>query len=508
MKTELKCINTKKKKINSKKSGSKICPKKKIPKIVKKPFVKLTTDQLITNMKNNIIKNTNKLWVPKLKNKMISENTNSWFDHTKYTDCDTTFIGRFKGEPKPKRFKKCLTVRLFLRKTQRIIINNWLNACTVIYNETVKLLKTKKYDKFTSTKLFHTIRAILSAPENSVKDKVQEKSLKKLNKIPNINEQFTNTHAVKKHILDYSIKEACKNYCSGRTQIKTKHIKQFELKELKFDRPNRVLTIEKTEFSKNAFFENVFGKIKGKYNGKRFKFDKVNSDSILKFNSKTNSYYLYVPCDVNVKSERKKIKKYRENEDNETEIKKMISLDPGLRTFMTGITENSVEKICSNYTSMMKPLLKKETNLSHKPTSSKIRKKLNIVRRKIKNKIDDMQWKTINYLTKNHENIYIGDLSTKNVVKNGKSNLSGYLKKLLLRTNLYSFRERLKYKCAIRGVNCQVVNEYYTSKMCSCCGEINENLSSKKVFKCAECKVVLDRDVNGARNIYLKRYIK
>ena len=73
---------------------------------------------------------------------------------------------------------------------------------------------------------------------------------------------------------------------------------------------------------------------------------------------------------------------------------------------------------------------------------------------------------------------------------------------------MYKFREKLKYKCAIRGVNYEIINEYCTSKMCSKCGVLNESLWSSKVFNCKACRLNIDRDVNRARNIYLKRYVK
>lgn len=46
--------------------------------------------------------------------------------------------------------------------------------------------------------------------------------------------------------------------------------------------------------------------------------------------------------------------------------------------------------------------------------------------------------------------------------------------------------------------------EEYTSKTCTRCGRINHNLGSNKVFTCASCKLIIDRDINGARNILLK----
>ena len=57
-----------------------------------------------------------------------------------------------------------------------------------------------------------------------------------------------------------------------------------------------------------------------------------------------------------------------------------------------------------------------------------------------------------------------------------------------------------------------VVEERYTSKTCSCCGWIDHNLGSAKIFKCQRsgCGRVMDRDSNASLNILLKhveRYV-
>lgn len=69
----------------------------------------------------------------------------------------------------------------------------------------------------------------------------------------------------------------------------------------------------------------------------------------------------------------------------------------------------------------------------------------------------------------------------------------------------YTFKQRILWK-ASQTTWCQVhiVTEDYTSKTCGNCGFIKDNLGRAKIYKCEKCKMVMDRDVNGARNIYLK----
>jgi putative transposase len=55
----------------------------------------------------------------------------------------------------------------------------------------------------------------------------------------------------------------------------------------------------------------------------------------------------------------------------------------------------------------------------------------------------------------------------------------------------------------------RVVGEPGTSKTCGNCGRCNDNLGGSKIFTCLKkwCKVVIDRDVNGARNNMLAAFI-
>ena len=48
-----------------------------------------------------------------------------------------------------------------------------------------------------------------------------------------------------------------------------------------------------------------------------------------------------------------------------------------------------------------------------------------------------------------------------------------------------------------------IVDESYTSKTCGCCGELNE-VGLSRVYNCKFCKTIIDRDINGGRNILIK----
>jgi len=72
---------------------------------------------------------------------------------------------------------------------------------------------------------------------------------------------------------------------------------------------------------------------------------------------------------------------------------------------------------------------------------------------------------------------------------------------------LYEFKMRLKYKCDVHRKKYEEIDEAYTSKTCTKCGFLNNNLGSKKILKCenVNCNYKKNRDVCGARNIMINK---
>src|ERR1700723_171236 len=69
----------------------------------------------------------------------------------------------------------------------------------------------------------------------------------------------------------------------------------------------------------------------------------------------------------------------------------------------------------------------------------------------------------------------------------------------------YRFRMRLLSKAReYPWCNVELVDESYTSKTCGRCGALHNKLGGAKVYQCPRCTLRMDRDVNGARNIYLR----
>ena len=65
--------------------------------------------------------------------------------------------------------------------------------------------------------------------------------------------------------------------------------------------------------------------------------------------------------------------------------------------------------------------------------------------------------------------------------------------------------QRLAFKCQVTGTSLSRLTEEYTCKKCTGCGTIKYTLSlADRTFRCASCNLFVDRDVNGARNTFIK----
>ena len=73
--------------------------------------------------------------------------------------------------------------------------------------------------------------------------------------------------------------------------------------------------------------------------------------------------------------------------------------------------------------------------------------------------------------------------------------------------NHSKFLSKLKNKCEERNIKCKIVSEYLTTKICGNCFEKNE-IGVKKEYTCNFCKILHERDVNAARNIYMLEILR
>ena len=191
-----------------------------------------------------------------------------------------------------------------------------------------------------------------------------------------------------------------------------------------------------------------------------------------------------------------------------------ISLDPGIRTFMTGFDGHEILEIGKGDIGRIYRLARHLDKLMSRIGLSKgrefkrlryrLRKAAAKIRIKIKNLVSELHKKAANYLTTKYKVIFLPTFETQQMVKKGKRKLATKTARAMVTLSHYRFKQTLKHQASKHGSVVVDVTEEYTSKTCSKCGHIHCKLGGSKKFKCPECGHTLDRDLNGAFNILLK----
>ncbi len=103
------------------------------------------------------------------------------------------------------------------------------------------------------------------------------------------------------------------------------------------------------------------------------------------------------------------------------------------------------------------------------------------------------------YVTKTFDRIVIEDLNVKGMIKNRK------LSRAIADVGFGMLRQMIEYKAKLRNCVVVIANRFFpSSKVCSSCGQIKQDLTLKdRVYHC-DCGLTLDRDLNAALN--LNRY--
>jgi putative transposase len=279
-------------------------------------------------------------------------------------------------------------------------------------------------------------------------------------------------------------------YKSAYSNYKEKNIKNFDIKDLSKSRRRKNLIIEPQSISKNknAFFIKTLGEVNS-----TLPLDKIKKNSILQYDSYKNNFIIISPIDIEKKVTLKQHKK--------------CGIDIGVRTFLTVYSPEYCYEIGTNTNNIIDRMNKRLDNIKSSKDTNKIsEKKFNKVflkySDKLKNLIIDLHNKSSRFLLKQFENINIGKVSIKQMISNLTGNLREQVKRRLTALSHYKFRMKLHQMKVKYNNKINEIDEYNTSKKCCNCMNIKKNLGGNKIYKCNKCKIIIDRDINAAINIY------
>ena len=358
------------------------------------------------------------------------------------------------------------------------------------------------------------------------------------------------------HVLVGAVEQLVSNVKGGLTRLKKEQIKTYRVRPLKEGRRYRVISIEKQYLTGGSICGTGLEKIKCSeiIRGRRvywtpedWKKDNFGHALKIRHDRVKQTWTLLVPVTRPAAVPLPPPSHY-------------ISIDPGMRVHLTGITNCEVleygvnlEKMIDSYQEKVRRL--KNRRVIHHRTERDIRRRVynqgkgkrlpadrvrktrrslraatrvgyqkpvstdpyppmdarhrkRLIRRlrdKLRNRIEDYHWQVASQLAKGFAEVYMGNLSTGSIKSKGRNNWSGDYKNKVGMFNHYMFKKRLAEKCQQHGTLYQEVHEGYTSKLCTNCGHPHPKLGDNKTYHCVSCGYTADRDVNAARNIYLKR---
>lgn len=287
-----------------------------------------------------------------------------------------------------------------------------------------------------------------------------------------------------------SLNSAISNHNNGNT-------KHFRMKFMSKKKNTEYLNFEDKNFP--AFIR----KIKSNYwfantQGKRTKISFSDIDTQKRgieiiYEKTTGKYFLHYPVE----------RTWFPTEDrrNDSQAKfvsvgdRIISLDPGIRKFLVGYDPTGYSIFIGEgaQTTLIELLLRIDK------TEDKV-KRIKIWKQ-VKNLVNELHWKTISFLMENYDVILLPDFRVSQMIR--KKKLGKMTKRLMCMFSFFSFKEKLKFKCATYGKKLIIVDESYTSCTCGRCGKIND-VQGKEVFHCRFCGLEVDRDATGSRNIFIK----
>nr|DAX55645.1 MAG TPA: endonuclease [Caudoviricetes sp.] len=187
-----------------------------------------------------------------------------------------------------------------------------------------------------------------------------------------------------------------------------------------------------------------------------------------------------------------------------------VAVDPGIRNFGTyfstdgrfgWVGQRAFERILKLNLRIdkIKSIIAKTEDKLYK---FRLRRSIDRLYHKIRDLVDELHWKFINFLTKEFYVVIFPPFNVSDMVKTSGRKIRKVVVRSMMSLRFYEFKERLKKKCKERHVLFIEQNEAWTSKTNSFNGEVMTNIGSREFFTYQGLRI--NRDVNGSRNILLR----
>lgn len=394
--------------------------------------------------------------------------------------------------------KKAYKYKLLPNKQQKILLKNHMFAAVQAYNILLSLINSK--DKYTNTELDDIVKEKIRNRELLYNTKVLQQE-----RVRFLQNYYAMLKKRKEGIPVGDLKY--KYYSHNEPQSFQTTKEQFKILSHKNDK-YKILKLFKQQI-KIRWTRDIPSEYKSitiSFDGIDFyisfnvieengidRNNRINSNNRIAIDYNTNN------LDLGNNSFHKKFSINQLREKNKKLAKKISKLDRKL--------------------SKKKEKLKKKAKLTGEKSWKKTKRymKLQLRKKKLERKIKErrnyfhheLSNKLIKFLLEqriNHviiEKLNIQDMtSKKNINKSIGKQKSKSMKKNILDFSISRFYQIFSYKCVQFGIIVEAIEPRYSSKTCSSCGTINNELTLKeRIFQCKACNLELDRDYNACLNL-------
>ncbi len=296
--------------------------------------------------------------------------------------------------------------------------------------------------------------------------------------------------------VPYQIKSiAVRDACNAVKMAKRKFKQTGEIQEVKFrsgKNPEQSLFIPATAIKDSGIYPRVAGK------GLRYAENLPSMPRDSRLILRGGKWYLSVAF--------KSTTSIPENQG------RVVALDPGIRSFITFFSEDScghmgqgdfgrIQRLAAH----LDDLISRRSKEKDRKRRQRMRKAEMQLRERIRNLIDELHHKAARFLVDNFDVILLPTFESKDMSAKAGRKLRRKSVRSLLSFAHYRFKQFLKHKAFETGKCVLDVCEAYTSKTISWTGERVKNLGGRKTIRSGD--VVMDRDINGARGIFLRALV-
>ena len=375
---------------------------------------------------------------------------------------------------------KAFKFRLEPNKQQKVLINKTLGCTRFLYNQMLseKQLKYKTEDK-SKCKTEKEYKSEFSFLKEVDSIALQQSRIDLKTAYTNFFRKLKSGEIQKE--VSKLLKEAktpkqkAKALNYGKPKFKSKHNPKNSYRTLDVNNGSIRVEDNKIKVPKLGFV---------KFKKSREVSGQINSVTISK--NILGRYYISILCETDIQCFSK--------------VDSQVGIDLGIKDFCI-ISDNTKIPNPKYLKQSEEKLVKAQRKLSNRVKNSKRRfkqqKVVFKVHEKIRNQRLDFLHKLSTKLVNENQVICLEDLKVKNMVKNHN------LAKSISDVSWSKFVELLKYKCSWYGRTLVQINTFFpSSKMCSNCGNIKNDLTlQERVYCCDSCGITTDRDFNSSLNI-------